>query len=171
MRSLTLGTGWRRTTSSCGCATWSSSQWLRSAICGKQNAGYSVRILRTVLYHHISLPLSTRYHSAVRGHWSKYFWALLCSAFQQLGTFFYWGSEWSDGFIHQPALVRHSTQLLSHCSCCTNCCLILSLGLAPAIRHVPETEIFLVCLRIPKQHLGGHPILRVLSYIQAPWGS
>ena len=42
----------------------------------------------------------------MRGHWSKHFWALLCSAFQQLGTFFYWGSEWSDGFIHMPAFVR-----------------------------------------------------------------
>ena len=47
-----------------------------------------------------------RYRSAVKGRWSKHFWAVLCSAFHQLGTFFYWGTEWSDGFIHQPALVR-----------------------------------------------------------------
>jgi hypothetical protein len=53
------------------------------------------------------------YRSAVRGHWSRHFWAVLCSSFQQFGTFMYWGTEWSDGFIHQPALVSHSHLLLA----------------------------------------------------------
>ena len=46
-----------------------------------------------------------RYHALVRGKWQQYYWALLASTFQLMGTIFYQGVEWSDGFVHIPDVV------------------------------------------------------------------
>ena len=52
-----------------------------------------------------SVP-SLRYRSLQQGHWSRHYWAVVTSTFQLMGTIFYFGCEWSDGFVHLPETVR-----------------------------------------------------------------
>ena len=47
-----------------------------------------------------------RYYSLQQGHWSRHYWAVVTGTFQLMGTIFYFGCEWSDGFIHLPETVR-----------------------------------------------------------------
>jgi len=52
-----------------------------------------------------SVP-SLRYCSLQQGHWSRHYWAVVTGTFQLMGTIFYFGCEWSDGFVHLPETVR-----------------------------------------------------------------
>ena len=69
----------------------------------------SPSIIHVVIIHKLPLPLCCRYRSYQRGHWSEHYWALMASVWQLVGTVFYWGCEWSEGFKHIELVSCSST--------------------------------------------------------------